>query len=144
MLMAVIVMVMRVTTLSQPLPRSSSSSYSPTSRDRHLPDLVSQYCSQECVLKEHQLVGVNWLKLLHETDLNGVLADDMGLGKTVQTIAFLGYLKHQEQNRRGTDLHLIVVPASTLSNWQKELKVFAQTTGENVPRQPGRAASDPS
>jgi hypothetical protein len=29
------------------------------------------------VLKEYQLVGVNWLKLLHENAINGVLADDM-------------------------------------------------------------------
>ena len=45
------------------------------------------------VLKPYQLVGVNWLKLLHENNINGVLADDMGLGKTVQSIAFLGWLK---------------------------------------------------
>lgn len=44
------------------------------------------------VLKDYQLVGVNWLKLLHQNDVNGVLADDMGLGKTVQTIAFLAWL----------------------------------------------------
>jgi SNF2 family DNA or RNA helicase len=43
-------------------------------------------------LKDYQLVGVNWLKLLHQNDVNGVLADDMGLGKTVQTIAFLAWL----------------------------------------------------
>jgi hypothetical protein len=44
------------------------------------------------VLKDYQLVGVNWLKLLHQNDVNGVLADDMGLGKTVQTISFLAWL----------------------------------------------------
>ena len=44
------------------------------------------------LLKDYQLVGVNWLKLLHQNDVNGVLADDMGLGKTVQTIAFLAWL----------------------------------------------------
>ena len=31
-------------------------------------------------LKAYQLVGVNWLKLLHQNKVNGVLADDMGLG----------------------------------------------------------------
>lgn len=45
------------------------------------------------VLKVYQLVGVNWLKLLHNNKINGVLADDMGLGKTVQSIAFLGWLR---------------------------------------------------
>ena len=33
-------------------------------------------------LKGYQLVGINWLKLLHENHVNGVLADDMGLGAT--------------------------------------------------------------
>ncbi|CAE7461351.1 Etl1, partial [Symbiodinium microadriaticum] len=30
--------------------------------------------------QDYQVVGVNWLKLLHSNDVNGVLADDMGLG----------------------------------------------------------------
>ena len=29
-------------------------------------------------LKPYQLVGVNWLYLLHQVGVNGVLADDMG------------------------------------------------------------------
>ena len=48
------------------------------------------------VLKAYQVVGVNWLKLLYENKINGVLADDMGLGKTVQSIAFLGWLKSKQ------------------------------------------------
>lgn len=48
------------------------------------------------VLKAYQIVGVNWLKLLYENKINGVLADDMGLGKTVQSIAFLGWLKSKQ------------------------------------------------
>jgi SNF2 family DNA or RNA helicase len=71
-------------------------------------------------LKPYQLVGVNWLKLLHQNGVNGVLADDMGLGKTVQTIAFLGWLRGRA-NRRTS---LIVVPATTLSNWCNELEKF--------------------
>eukprot|EP01034_Spumella_vulgaris_P024382 gene24382-30723_t len=74
-------------------------------------------------LKAYQLVGVNWMKLLHENLVNGVLADDMGLGKTVQTIAFLGYLKSSSGGRKLRP-HLIVVPASTLANWQNELIRF--------------------
>jgi SWI/SNF-related matrix-associated actin-dependent regulator 1 of chromatin subfamily A len=72
-------------------------------------------------LKAYQLVGVNWIRLLDQNDINGVLADDMGLGKTVQTIAFLGWLKSQKTVALP---HLIVVPASTLSNWQIELSRF--------------------
>jgi SWI/SNF-related matrix-associated actin-dependent regulator of chromatin subfamily A containing DEAD/H box 1 len=41
-----------------------------------------------------------------------------GLGKTCQAIALLAYL--YEKNPRLK--HLIVVPASTLENWSRELK----------------------
>ena len=50
------------------------------------------------LLKDYQLVGLNWLKLLHQNDVNGVLADDMGLGKTVQTISFLAWLFSCREN----------------------------------------------
>ena len=72
----------------------------------------------------------------------------MGLGKTVQTIAFLAWLNYQHNCVGGdeshvSDLdgddpgivpsqssstqrtHLIVVPASVLSNWMNEFKKFA-------------------
>ena len=49
-------------------------------------------------------------------------------GKTVQTIAFLGWLKSdankQQFNEAVRRPHLIVVPASTLANWQNELARF--------------------
>jgi SWI/SNF-related matrix-associated actin-dependent regulator 1 of chromatin subfamily A len=78
------------------------------------------------LLKPYQLVGVNWLKLIHLNNINGVLADDMGLGKTVQTIAFLSWLKiNSLRGSTKIDPHLIVVPASTLSNWKGELSRFA-------------------
>ncbi|EDN10599.1 chromatin remodelling complex ATPase chain ISW1 [Histoplasma mississippiense (nom. inval.)] len=47
----------------------------------------------------------------------GILADEMGLGKTLQTIAFLGYLRHICGI---TGPHLITVPKSTLDNWHRE------------------------
>lgn len=68
--------------------------------------LREDYFTQICpglVLKGYQLVGVNWLKLLHEDKINGVLADDMGLGKTVQSIAFLGWLKTKQVRLRKAD-----------------------------------------
>eukprot|EP01033_Poteriospumella_lacustris_P003447 gene3447-2545_t len=77
------------------------------------------------LLNPYQLVGVNWLKLLYENEVNGVLADDMGLGKTVQSIAFMGWLSVVAQNTpRVRRPHLIVVPASVLSNWENELERF--------------------
>jgi SWI/SNF-related matrix-associated actin-dependent regulator 1 of chromatin subfamily A len=62
-------------------------------------------------LTNYQMVGLNWLAVLHAQRVNGILADEMGLGKTVQVIAFLAYLKEtcQAQNT-----HLVVVPSSTL------------------------------
>ncbi|KAG4218172.1 hypothetical protein PC116_g33348 [Phytophthora cactorum] len=48
----------------------------------------------------------------------------MGLGKTLQTISFLGYLRHI-MDTKGP--HLVIVPKSTLDNWKRE---FAKWTPE--------------
>jgi len=69
-------------------------------------------------LKEYQRVGLNWLVLLYKENINGILADEMGLGKTIQSICLLSYIF--TKNDKGP--HLIIVPASTLSNWQREFK----------------------
>lgn len=71
-------------------------------------------------LKPYQLIGLKWLLLLHEHKLSGILADEMGLGKTIQAIAFLAQL--YEDGIEGP--HLITVPASTLDNWVRELKMW--------------------
>merc|ERR1719500_1153859 len=67
-------------------------------------------------LSLYQIIGLNWLVLMHKQSLNGILADEMGLGKTIQTIAFLAHLK--ESGEQGK--HLIVVPSSTMENWRIE------------------------
>ncbi|KAM9258688.1 SWI/SNF-related matrix-associated actin-dependent regulator of chromatin subfamily A containing DEAD/H box 1 [Cariama cristata] len=76
--------------------------------------------NQSLKLKPYQKIGLNWLALLHKHGLNGILADEMGLGKTIQAIAFLAYL-YQEGDRGP---HLIVVPASTLDNWIREVRLW--------------------
>ncbi|XP_061118531.1 SWI/SNF-related matrix-associated actin-dependent regulator of chromatin subfamily A containing DEAD/H box 1B-like isoform X2 [Conger conger] len=71
-------------------------------------------------LKPYQLVGLNWLVMLYQNDLSGILADEMGLGKTIQAIAFLASLYVDGV----CGPHLIVVPASTLDNWVRELNIW--------------------
>ncbi|KAK7191850.1 hypothetical protein DPSP01_007117 [Paraphaeosphaeria sporulosa] len=73
-------------------------------------------------LKDYQVVGLNWLNLLWQNQISGILADDMGLGKTCQVIAFLSHLK--ASGVKGP--HLIVVPGSTLENWAREFKHFSE------------------
>jgi SWI/SNF-related matrix-associated actin-dependent regulator of chromatin subfamily A member 5 len=75
-------------------------------------------------MRDYQVAGLNWLISLHENGISGILADEMGLGKTLQTISFLGYLRHIVGI---TGPHLITVPKSTLDNWQRE---FAKWTPE--------------
>merc|ERR1719412_399763 len=72
-------------------------------------------------LTPFQMIGLNWLILMHKQALNGILADEMGLGKTIQAIAFLAHLK--EMGDEGP--HLIIVPSSTLENWRKEFELWA-------------------
>lgn len=73
------------------------------------------------VLKDYQLVGVNWLSLLYRKRTSAILADEMGLGKTAQVIAFLTTL----ENKGIKGPHLVVVPSSVLENWNREFKLFA-------------------
>ena len=70
-------------------------------------------------LREYQVQGLNWLISLHENSISGILADEMGLGKTLQTISFLGYLRYV-QGIEGP--HIVIVPKSTLDNWNREFK----------------------
>ncbi|TPX53876.1 hypothetical protein PhCBS80983_g06120 [Powellomyces hirtus] len=75
-------------------------------------------------MRDYQVQGLNWLISLFENGINGILADEMGLGKTLQSISFLGYLKHF-QNISGP--HLVIVPKSTLHNWMAEFGRWVPT-----------------
>lgn len=75
-------------------------------------------------MRDYQVAGLNWLISLHENGISGILADEMGLGKTLQTISFLGYLRHIMDI---SGPHLVIVPKSTLDNWNRE---FARWTPE--------------
>ncbi|OZC07125.1 protein, SNF2 family [Onchocerca flexuosa] len=71
-------------------------------------------------LREYQFEGVNWLLYCYYNKQNCILADEMGLGKTVQTICFLQ--KVYEYGIHGP--FLIVVPLSTIHNWQREFETW--------------------
>nr|XP_019012216.1 uncharacterized protein I206_03060 [Kwoniella pini CBS 10737]OCF50997.1 hypothetical protein I206_03060 [Kwoniella pini CBS 10737] len=77
--------------------------------------------SEGTILKDYQLLGVNWLNLLYSKKIGCILADEMGLGKTIQVISFIAHLK--ERGIKGP--HMIFVPASTLENWTREFARFA-------------------
>ncbi|MFH0301054.1 SNF2-related protein [Bradyrhizobium sp. 31Argb] len=90
-------------------------------RDRELsnPALPANFRAE---LRTYQAQGVDWLDLLRESGLGGVLADDMGLGKTVQILALLALEK-----ARGhlSEPALVVAPTSLMTNWFSEAQKFA-------------------
>ncbi|XP_029164330.1 SWI/SNF-related matrix-associated actin-dependent regulator of chromatin subfamily A containing DEAD/H box 1 homolog [Nylanderia fulva] len=81
--------------------------------------------SSDLILAPYQMVGLNWLAVMHAQNVNGILADEMGLGKTVQVIAFLTYLKEAGLVNEMNGPHLIVVPSSTMENWWNELEKWS-------------------
>lgn len=77
--------------------------------------------SLNTTLRDYQKEGLNWLNFLDGFNFGGCLADDMGLGKTIQILAFI--LSQREKKVNNTNL--IVVPASLVFNWQREIEKFA-------------------
>ena len=74
-------------------------------------------------LKPYQLDGLNWMISLYENKLNGILADEMGLGKTIQSISLLAFIREFKSNKLNKGKHnfIIIVPKSTMPNWNREL-----------------------
>jgi hypothetical protein len=98
-------------------------------------------------LRPYQMAGVKWLVGHYQHGFGACLADDMGLGKTLQTIALLLHIKKSRTsaaepagdngsqvqldlfNAYQTELKplqaLIILPASLVFNWQREIARFA-------------------
>ncbi|MBE3101342.1 MAG: DEAD/DEAH box helicase, partial [Firmicutes bacterium] len=81
---------------------------------------VSPVPSFHATLRAYQEVGYNWLNQMSQFGFGACLADDMGLGKTVQVIAFLEYSRVHNGGQV-----LLILPASLIGNWQKEIEKFA-------------------
>ena len=84
-------------------------------------------------LKEYQVKGLQWMLSLYNNNLNGILADEMGLGKTIQTISLITYLIERKQQRGP---YLVIVPLSTLTNWNLEFEKWAPSVSRIVYKGP--------
>ncbi|KAL1626654.1 transcriptional regulator [Diplodia seriata] len=84
-------------------------------------------------LKEYQLKGLQWMISLYNNNLNGILADEMGLGKTIQTISLITYLIEKKQQ---PGPFLVIVPLSTLTNWNNEFEKWAPSVQRIVYKGP--------
>lgn len=90
------------------------------------PDSLSDVETSEdfkAVLRHYQVDGLKWLDTMTNYGFGACLADDMGLGKTVQVIALMDVM-----SSRGKIKSLLVVPASLMGNWQKEIERFLPKT----------------
>ena len=87
-------------------------------------------------LKEYQLKGLQWMISLYNNNLNGILADEMGLGKTIQTISLLTYLI---EKKKQNGPFLVIVPLSTLTNWNLEFEKWAPSIARVVYKGPPQA-----
>ncbi|MDD4680451.1 MAG: DEAD/DEAH box helicase, partial [Clostridia bacterium] len=81
---------------------------------------VAPVPSFHVTLRAYQKNGYQWLLQMSQLGLGACLADDMGLGKTVQLIAFLEYVRTHNGGHA-----LLILPASLIGNWQKEIEKFA-------------------
>ncbi|KAF2796290.1 hypothetical protein K505DRAFT_373277 [Melanomma pulvis-pyrius CBS 109.77] len=84
-------------------------------------------------LKEYQIKGLQWMISLYNNNLNGILADEMGLGKTIQTISLITYLI-EKKGQQGP--FLVIVPLSTLTNWNSEFEKWAPSVQKIVYKGP--------
>ena len=84
------------------------------------PDAQPEYFTGG-ILRDYQVTGLQWLKVLFDNAVNGILADEMGLGKTIQCIAMICRLL--KTGFQGP--FLVCAPLSTVCNWILEFKKFA-------------------
>ncbi len=71
-------------------------------------------------LRPYQKTGFTWLQTMGKLGFGMCLADDMGLGKTLQVLTYLETMHKKDKQAA----NLLIVPASLLGNWEKEIEKF--------------------
>ena len=94
------------------------------------------------VLRPYQVRGYAWLMKNIRLGIGALIADDMGLGKTVQVIAALLRLKESGEFEKARGL--IVVPATLLTNWEREIARFAPQLSVQIYHGMSRSLSAPA
>lgn len=93
-------------------------------------------------MRPYQLRGYSWIMKNIRLGLGALVADDMGLGKTLQVIAALTLLKEERQFE--SEKGLIVVPATLLTNWEREISKFSPQLRLHRYHGQGRQLGNPS
>lgn len=73
-------------------------------------------------LRPYQFDGFKWLYGMSKLGFGVCLADDMGLGKTIEVLSYLANISEE-----GKSNELLIVPASLIENWKREIKKFFPT-----------------
>jgi non-specific serine/threonine protein kinase len=92
-------------------------------RQLHHPETIRMMkvpATVHAVLRPYQETGFTWLQTMGKLGFGMCLADDMGLGKTLQILAYLETMRRKDKQAAV----LLIVPASLLGNWEKEIERF--------------------
>ena len=89
---------------------------------REIEDKIELPKGLKSELRQYQVTGFKWLKILDNYKFGGILADDMGLGKTIQLLAVIQSYLEEEKNPNPS---IVVCPSSLSLNWKNEIDKFA-------------------
>lgn len=95
------------------------------------PDKTTTPKGLKATLRHYQEAGFRWLYHNYKIGLGSLIADDMGLGKTLQVITFLLKLK-EDGVLSGKKRAIIIVPASLVTNWSREIEKFAPELSSSI------------
>ncbi|CAG2114489.1 unnamed protein product [Medioppia subpectinata] len=104
---------------------SSSTSSTENHHNGIAVDSRQPYLISGTIMRDYQLDGLEWMRLLMANCMNGILADEMGLGKTIQSIAMIAHIVENSTGDAPVGPFLVIAPLTTLHNWKRELVRFA-------------------